>query len=506
MKTTQKCITIWAFIVLFGTVAGLCTAGQRPDETVSKVGPEKIEIAADMLRDKIRGGLLGELLGNLNGLAHENKYYDKPGNVKKYVPALPGGARTDDDTDIEWIYIAAMQRQKTVMLSPEKITDLWKRYINGHIWCSNMYVRQLMDMGIEPPLTGKRGVNPWAGFNISGQFICESFGLVSPAMPQTAGRIGLHYTHVGIDGEPAQATQLFTAMIATAFVTDDIDRIIDAGLASVDKKSVLVPIITDVCRWHRENPDNPRETRRLIKGKYTLYESRMRNQNGYELCTAATIAALLYGNGDFAETIRHAFNFGWDADNNAATAGTIVGVIKGYNRLTGQGWDIRDVYHNTTRPGMPRNETITGFAERLTKVAMLVIAENGGQRINRNGKTFYRIARQQAINVEPLTNPQDDLAALRSQLRTRIEAGLGEGASSREKASSAYLAICLGLADSISAERQPGWAGAVVALSEREKFLRYLFYDSVGPAAEKLKKAMLDAGIKKPARSKMSLL
>ena len=43
--------------------------------------------------------------------------------------------------------------------------------------------------------------------------------------------MGLHYTHVTIEGEPAQAAQLFTTMIATAFFTEDMDRILDAGLA-----------------------------------------------------------------------------------------------------------------------------------------------------------------------------------------------------------------------------------------------------------------------------------
>ncbi|UCE49281.1 MAG: ADP-ribosylglycohydrolase family protein, partial [Phycisphaerales bacterium] len=271
---------------------------------------EFFEISAEMLEDKIHGGLLAQLLGNLNGLAHENKYYDRPGNVTQYTPALPDGARTDDDTDIEWVYIVAMQRARRTMLAPERITELWKKHINQRIWCSNLYVRRLMDIGIDPPLTGSLALNPWANFNISGQFVCESFGLIAPAMPQTAGRIGLNYTHVSIDGEPAQTTQLFTAMIATAFVTDDIDSVIDAGLASIDPASALVPIINDVRRWHKEHPKDWRTTRRLIRDKYTLYESRTRNQNGYELCTAATTASLLYGRGDLVDTLVHAFNFG----------------------------------------------------------------------------------------------------------------------------------------------------------------------------------------------------
>jgi ADP-ribosylglycohydrolase len=51
---------------------------------------------------------------------------------------------------------------------------------------------------------------------------------------------------------------------------------------------------------------------------------------------SACIAALLYGKGDFFETMRHAFNSGWDADNNAATSGTVIGVTKGYKWITDQ--------------------------------------------------------------------------------------------------------------------------------------------------------------------------
>jgi len=77
-------------------------------------------------------------------------------------------------------------------------------HINEHIWCSNLYVRRLMDIGIDPPLTGSLALNPWGNFNISGQFVCETFGLISPGMPQTAGRIGLPGGVSGILGCPVQ--------------------------------------------------------------------------------------------------------------------------------------------------------------------------------------------------------------------------------------------------------------------------------------------------------------
>ena len=232
--------------------------------------------------------MLAQVIGNLNGLPHEFKYIDEPGNVEHYTPSLPEGAVTDDDTDIEWVYLREIARTGNNLLPPDRIAALWKRHINRRIFCANRYARDLMDLGIEPPWTGNVALNPWSDFNISGQFICESFGLMSPAMPQTAARLGLHYTHVAIDGEPAQTTQLFTTMIATAFVETDIDKILDAGLAAVDPKSKIAEVVTTTRQFCRDNPNDWKKTRLAMKERWQKHGGIVRDRNGYELNTACT--------------------------------------------------------------------------------------------------------------------------------------------------------------------------------------------------------------------------
>lgn len=503
----RKIFAFFAFTLLWFFFINNCSHAEsgRIGWDIEAGARRFVEISTEELEDKIRGGLLAQLLGNLNGLPHENKYYTEPGNVEKYTPNLADGARTDDDTDIEWVYITAMQRDRTVLrkesiglLGPEQITALWKQHINDHIWCANLYARQLMDIGIDPPLTGKLALNPWSGFNISGQFVCESFGLIAPGMPQTAARIGLNYTHVTIDAEPAQTTQLFTAMIATAFFTDDIDAILDAGIASVDPDSEILPIIKDVRQWHKQHANGWKTTRRFIRDKYTLYQSRTRNQNGYELCTAATVAALLYGKGDLVKTLVHAFNFGWDADNNAATAATIVGVIKGHRWMRQQGWEIKDRYRNTTRPSMPEDETITSFGDRLIEVAGRVIIENGGSKIHRDGKDFYRINVQKPANVEALPDSNEQLAKLRTKLRPQIKAGFADNATIQQQARAAYLAICLDVVDEFRSKDADRCKQTLNALEKYPKLLDVLFNKSPGPAGERLRAAAIAAGLKKP--------
>ena len=460
------------------------------------------EIPADVLEDKIRGGFLGQVIGDLNGLKHEMKYIAEPGNVQEYTPALPDGAWTDDDTDVEWPYLIEMQKTNTILLPYPRISEVWKKHINRRIWCSHLYLRQILDLGIDPPLTGKIEINPWADFNLSGQFVSESWGLISPGMPQTAARIGIHYTHVSIDGEAIQSTQMMDAMIATAFFTSDMEKILDAGAAAVDPKSVMRGIVADVRQWSRQNPKDWRATRKLTKDKYCRYGGQdMRDRNGVWLNGASTVSALIYGDGDFVQTVRYAFNFGWDADNNAAASGAILGVLKGNKSLMAQGWDIKDKFRNTSRDDVPEDETITSYGDRLLAVAERNIIQRGGSKATSNGKPVYRIPVEKPANVELLPDLRKQHAALQSQFRGEIEKGVAAGANSQEKARAAYLAICLDLAAELKQKHPQPWAQALQALAGYPKVMQAIFFEAPFPAGDEIRRKAQAAGLERPAQN-----
>src|SRR5688572_9990226 len=113
------------FISICTFAALLVHSALAPLTPAAPAAPQPVEIPADALSDKVRGGLLGQLFGNLNGLPHEFKYIDEPGSVESYVPSLPEGARTDDDTDIEWVYVTEMHRGGRLALPPGTVRDLW---------------------------------------------------------------------------------------------------------------------------------------------------------------------------------------------------------------------------------------------------------------------------------------------------------------------------------------------------------------------------------------------
>jgi hypothetical protein len=477
----------------------LISVGSFTCQAADPATKDMYDIPVAVLRDKVRGGLLGEMLGDLNGLKHEMRYIAEPGNVQTYVPELPQGAWTDDDTDIEWVYVVQIQRGQEMMLSPQRIMELWKRHINRNIWCSHQYLRQLVDIGIQPPMTGRISINPWADFNLSGQFVSETWGMISPGMPQTAARLSLYYTHVSIEGEPSQSAQMFASMISIAYLTSDIQKILNAGQAALDPQSDFRRILRDVRRWHGENPGDWRATRKLIRDKYTRYGGQdQRDRNGVILNGAATIAALLYGNGDFVETVRHAFNFGWDCDNNAATAGTVLGVIKGYQWLMGQGWNIQDRFRNTSRDNMPMDETITSFGDRMVALTDRVITEHGGEKLTVAGEPVYRLKLEPPANLERLPDLQGEQTLLEKQWKQEIEQSIA-GAEPDGLARVAYLAICMDLAPDLRRNHPEPWAKALSALQSQPKVMQALFYESPTPAGEALRARAMAAGLVKPA-------
>lgn len=458
-----------------------------------------VELRAAELEDRIQGGLLGQILGNLNGLPHEFKYLDQPGDVVSYTPSLPDGGRTDDDTDIEWVYIIESQRSGKLYIPSARMSELWKAHINDWMWSSADYARQLMDIGIDPPLTGHVVLNPWAETNVAGLFLTEMYSLASPAMPQSASRLATYYARTAVDREPIQAAQLCSTMVSLAFVEHDIEKLLAAGRAAVDPKSEIAEIVDFTIAQWRAHPNDWRATRLAIRDRYTRYGGLRPDMNGHALNTGATVAALLYGKGDFVETLRLAFSLGWDADNSAAMCGTIIGVIKGKRWFDAQGWHIVDRYHNDAnrRPGLPIDETMTGYGRRLLEVAGMVVREAGGQVAGDGDARVYRIVRQSPKNLEPIYSYEQCLAQLREQLLPTLERDLTRGRTVAA-ARAVYVAVAIGESTELYRRQPRAWESGVQHLERIAPGLIVALYKAPKPYGKQLRAAAVAAGLAQP--------
>jgi hypothetical protein len=352
------------------------------------------EISRDQLRNRIYGGWVGMLIGGLEGLPHEFKYINAPRAMLPEFEFLPNGARSDDDNDFEWTHIWFMDREGTIKLPYPRIVEIWKANMNKGIYVANRQARELMDRGVIPPDTGSTARNPHAGYNLSGQFCVESYGLVAPGMPQTAADLGLHYARIAVSEEPLQATQFWTSLIGLlAFHKGTMDEALGRALKAADAKSAMAGVVADGRRLFKQHPGDWKTARQVLHEKWLGQLGW--NGNSTPVNGGMVVLALLYGQDDFYRTLQYAMALGEDADCNAATAGAVLGCRLGFKHIAAlPQYKMPDYYVNKTRPSLPPESRVSDQVETLVRLSERVILASGGERVSIDGQPGYRIRLQ----------------------------------------------------------------------------------------------------------------
>ena len=138
------------------------------------------------------------------------------------------------------------------------------------------------------------------------------------------------------DGESVYAERFFAALEAAAFEESDLYRLIDIALKEVPADCKIRTLIGDTLTWYAQYQDIKAVLARILH-KY-----------GHPDCTnlfqniGITVAALLGGNMDLIKTSMDALNCGFDTDCTCATAGAVIGVIRGAKSLIEE-YDLGDV-------------------------------------------------------------------------------------------------------------------------------------------------------------------
>jgi hypothetical protein len=160
--------------------------------------------------------------------------------------------------------------------------------------------------------------------------------------------------------------------------------------------------------------------------------------------------------------------------------------------MNAQGWNIRDVYRNTSRDEMPQDETLTGFENTLIEAARLAIERHGDDFTATNGERIYRIRTELPANVEPLSSPKDQIARLRQKYLQSLEGDLADSGTDRGRA--AYLAICLGETTNFKRDQSTDWEAAVTELKKHPAVVKNLFA-APAPTGEYLRQQGEQAGL-----------
>ncbi|HEX2907036.1 MAG TPA: ADP-ribosylglycohydrolase family protein [Phototrophicaceae bacterium] len=321
-------------------------------------GPRRLPVVLSeaQLRDKIYGGWLGRCAGcqlgkpvegwgrakiearlkladdyPLHDYFSEKVLHPDPNDWEEGLWRLPATrerldhAARDDDQDytiLDIVMLQAFGRDFTT----EQVGQKWLEMLPYHqvYTAERQAYRNLVD-GYAFPDSAVRW-NPYREW-IGAQIRADGWGYVTPGWPEKAAEFAFRdaaLSHVknGIYGEMFMA-----AAIAAAFVTDDVVNCLQIAAAEIPQASRFSEMVQDCLHWAKTIPDWDTAWEQM-QAKYGRYHWVHTLNNA-----AVVLLALLYGQRDFEKTLVYAVMGGWDTDCNGATAGSLLGVMLGAERL-----------------------------------------------------------------------------------------------------------------------------------------------------------------------------
>ncbi len=326
-------------------------------------GPLKVN--AGVLEDKIYGAWLarcaGCLLGQpvegwrsarINGLLKDTGNYPAKGYISSDIAPeirerygvkdggqVYGSAHInwinhvhwmpeDDDTNYTVIALKLLENYG-MDFTPEDAAECWLMNLPYlHVCTAERVAYRNLVMAKYPPLSASFA-NPYREW-IGAQIRADLFGYVTPGKPALGAELAWRdasMSHVknGIYGEMWMA-----AMLSAAAVESDVERILQIGLGEIPTKSRLHEAILVVMDWKKQGFT----WEKALEEIHALYDE----ANGHDWCHTISnamivAAALLFGEKDLGMTLAIALQAGFDTDCNAASAGSVLGMILGAKAL-----------------------------------------------------------------------------------------------------------------------------------------------------------------------------
>jgi ADP-ribosylglycohydrolase len=271
------------------------------------------------------------------------------------------GSARDDDIDYPILGLHLLE-QHGKALSPEHVAASWLLLLPFHqVYTAERVAYRNIVHGLTPPETAtyRNPYREWIGAQIRG----DVYGWVHPGDPRAAALLAyqdasLSHTENGIYGEMWAA-----ALLASAFTAGTAREALESSLEHVPPRSRLAEVVRDVMGLHADGLTWD-DALVQIQDRYGHY-SWVHTLNN----AALVVAALLWGEGDYARTVGLTVQGGWDTDSNAATTGSVTGVLLGTAGLPAH---FVDPLHDRTRSALFGfdNSRISDLATRTIRLAL----------------------------------------------------------------------------------------------------------------------------------------
>jgi len=300
-------------------------------------------ITTEVLKDKIKGGWAGQVIGLTFGGPTEFRYAGTMINDYRSIEW--------SDTSILWYFTNTPSLYDDVYMDLTFVEVLEKEGPNAPasshakafanaeylLWHGNQAARYNILNGIMPPESGHWIHNPHSE-DIDFQIEADFAGLMCPGLVNAASAYCDKVGHIMNYGDGWYGGVYMAAMYALAFVSDDIDYIVNEALQCIPREAGFYQCIHDVISWHEQYPDDWKKCWFEIQKKWS---SDVGCPDGVfnafnidaKVNAAYVVTGLLYGNGDYTKTLEISTRCGQDSDCNPASAGGILGTVMGYSNI-----------------------------------------------------------------------------------------------------------------------------------------------------------------------------
>lgn len=288
--------------------------------------PEKmfVDIYAEEFKEKIRAGWLAQFVGGAMGTMVEG-YTNE--NLMKAFGDVTGYLREpntyNDDITFELAFLDAFAK-KGYEVTSEDIALSWVGLIPCGWSAEELAIRNIKN-GIFPPESGTHcnPFNEWIGAQMRAG-VC---GMAAPGKPYIAAMLAWR------DGEVSHANngilgEVFNAvMTSLAFVEKDIRKIVRTSMEMIPKDSEYYSVISyayGCCIRYEHWQD----ALKACMERYRRYNWIHAYPNA-----CCEIIALIYGNGDFRETLHIITMCGVDVDCNAGMIMPLLAIQQGIQAI-----------------------------------------------------------------------------------------------------------------------------------------------------------------------------
>jgi ADP-ribosylglycohydrolase len=335
--------------------------GLEAIKTARPVGPRRVQVDLDddELYDRLYGAWLGRCAGCLLGKPTEGWSSDRMWGYLRDLDRYPlddyferdvdeavrerydldeRNGFVDDvehmvrDDDIDYTVMGLdIVKEHGLAFDSDDVAMYWLNTIPGCMTYTAERVAYRNFLNLVSPPESARVRNPYRE-GIGAQIRADFYGYVSLGDPEQAAALAWRDARISHVKNGVYGSMWVAAMLAAAPAAEDPREVIVTGLSEVPAESRLADAVGDVIEWY-ESGVGYDEAVSCIHDRWDEDIDRIYDWLHTISNAQVVTVGLLYGEGDYEQSITRAVQACFDTDCNGATVGSVVGMMLGAEAL-----------------------------------------------------------------------------------------------------------------------------------------------------------------------------